>query len=834
MMARLSLCALVAVLLVPLGKVRAGGKVEFGRDILPILSENCFLCHGPDAKNRKARLRLDDETSARKVRKGRAAIVPGKSSSSELYLRVSATEPEEIMPPPRSNRKLTGKQIALLRQWIDEGATWGDHWALTRLVRSALPQPGRFAQRARNPLDAFVLARLEKDGLAPAQEAARETLIRRASLDLTGLPPTPSEVEAFVNDMSPVAYEKVVDCLLASPHFGERMAWDWLDAARYADSNGYQGDGDRTMWPWRDWVVEAFNRNMPYDEFTIWQLAGDLLPGATIEQKLATGFCRNHPINGEGGRIPEENRVDYVMDMAETTGTVWLGLTFNCCRCHDHKYDPLSRRDYYRLFAFFNQTPVDGNGGNPQTPPVVEVGSPAQKEELAKLSTAARIEAAEVDRFETTFFPRAKGQHPDKSDKAAKLPDGIKSVLSLPPAQRSPGQLTQLEKHWEKEAAAYVKQLRKLRKAVETREGFSRSMPRVMVMEDIAKPRETYMLDKGLYDKRGEVVSAAVPARLPALPPGAATNRLGLARWLVSQENPLTARVTVNRFWQQFFAIGLVKTPEDFGVQGEKPSHPEMLDWLAAEFRDSGWDVKHLCRLIVTSAAYCQSAKVTPQLLERDPHNRLLARGPRFRMPSWMLRDQALAAGGLLVRKVGGPAVRPYQPPGVWEEATFGTKQYRQDKGEALYRRSLYTFWRRIIAPTEFFDTASRTTCWVKQTRTNSPLHALVTLNDTTYVEAGRALAERVLTTAGAQPDQRIELAFRLVLARRPTATEAQVLLAGLQRVRGEFGRDPAAAQKLLRVGESRRNEALDPVEHAAYAALCGAILNLDEALTRE
>jgi hypothetical protein len=825
---------LVPILLFAGPVARAGGKVDFGRDILPILSDNCFLCHGPDARNRKAKLRLDDEKNAKKPRGDSAAIVPGKSAESELYRRITAADPSEIMPPPRTKRRLTARQIALLKRWIDDGAPWGEPWALTRLVCPPVPQPGQFAGQAQNPLDAFILARLERESLAPSPEAPRETLIRRLSLDLLGLPPTPAEVGAFVHDAGPDAYEKLVDRLLASPHFGERMAWDWLDAARYADSNGYQGDADRTMWPWRDWVVSAFNRNLPYDQFTVWQLAGDLLPGASTEQRLATGFCRNHPINGEGGRIPEENRVDYVMDMAETTGTVWLGLTFNCCRCHDHKYDPLTRRDYYRLFAFFNQTPVTGGGGNPQTPPVLEVATAEQQAELSRRERVARQKAADLDRFELTFFPRPQGQSANLSPKAAKLPAPIQGILRIGAAARGRAQLDQLEQHWSKGAADYVKRVRELREAVIARDNYSQSLPRVMVMEDMAKARPTYMLEKGLYDKHGDVVTAGVPGRLLPLPPGAPANRLGLARWLVAAENPLTARVTVNRFWQQFFGTGLVKTPEDFGVQGEKPSHPELLDWLASEFRDSGWDVKHLCRLIVTSATYRQTARVTPALLEHDPHNRLLARGPRFRMPSWMLRDQALAAGGLLVRCLGGPPVRPYQPAGVWEEATFGTKQYHQDTGQALHRRSLYTFWRRIVAPTEFFDTASRSTCWVKQTRTNSPLHALVTLNDTTYVEAARALAERVLTTAGPRPEQRLELAFRLVLARRPGAEEASVLLAGLERARREFCGNPAAAQKLLRVGESPSNPTLDPVEHAAYAAVCSALLNLDEALTRE
>jgi hypothetical protein len=830
-MTRWALLAALTGWLVAGPRALADDKVTFSRDILPILSDNCFHCHGPDAKDRKAKLRLDDEKN---VKKDRAVVIPGKSAESELYIRLVAADPGEVMPPPRAPRKPSAQQIALVKRWIDEGAPWGEHWALMKPVRPPLPRLACFADQARNPIDWFVLARLEKEGLTPSPPASRETLIRRVSLDLTGLPPTPAEVDAFLTDRSPDAYGKVVERLLASSAFGERMAWDWLDAARYADSNGYQGDNDRTMWPWRDWVVQAFNHNLPYDQFTVWQLAGDLLPGATPEQKLATAFCRNHMINGEGGRIPEENRVDYVMDMAETTATVWLGLTVNCCRCHDHKYDPLTQRDYYGLFAFFNQTPVDGRGGNPQTPPVLECATAEEKARLARRDEVVRSAAAELDRYERMFFPRAEGRTPDQSDKAAKLPDGVKSVLKLAARRRSRAQLSELEKHWQKDAPAYVQQVQKLRTAVESRNDYDRSLPRVMVMEDMTKARPTFMLDKGLYDKRGAIVTAATPAKLPPLPPDVPRNRLALARWLVAPDNPLTSRVTVNRFWQQFFGIGLVKTPEDFGIQGEKPSHPPLLDWLAVEFRESGWDVKHLCRLIVTSATYCRSAQAPLQLHEHDPQNRLLARGPRFRMPSWMIRDQALAASGLLVRRSGGAAVHPYQPGGVWEEATFGTKQYRQDKGDALYRRSLYTFWRRIIGPTEFFDTAARQTCWVKQVRTNTPLHALVTLNDVTYVEAARALAERVLLTAGPQPAQRLELAFRLVLARQPTVEEKQVLLAALERVRGEFGREREAARKLLGAGESARTQALDPVEHGAYAAVCSAILNLDEALTKE
>lgn len=803
--------------------------VSFSREILPILSDNCFQCHGPDEQARKGKLRLDQKQDALKLEN--AVIAPGKSEQSELYRRVASRDPDEVMPPPKANRPLSTAQIALLKRWIDEGARWGEHWAFEKIRRVNPPRLNTSVARVINPIDNFIIGRLEREGLMPSLEASRETLVRRATLDLTGLPPTPSEVDAFVSDTSAGAYERMVERLMQLPAFGERMAWDWLEAARYADSNGYQGDSERTMWPWRDWVVDAFNRNLPYDRFTIWQLAGDLLPNPTHEQKLATGFCRNHMINGEGGRIPEENRVDYVMDMAETTGTVWLGLTFNCCRCHDHKFDPLTRRDYYSMFAFFNQTSVDGSGGDPQSKPNIELPTEAQKARLAKLDTDFKAAANDLDYFETNFFVRAEGKTAADSDKAASLSDGIKNILKVAAPKRNRGQLSELEKEFDKSVPEYAKQLKQLRELNEERDRINRSIVRVMVMEDMPKPRTTFMLDKGIYDKRGEEVTAAVPAKLSTSVKG---SRLDLAQWLVAAENPLTARVTVNRLWQQFFGIGLVKTPEDFGVQGEAPVHPELLDWLAAEFIDSGWDLKRLCRLIVTSATYRQSSKVSSQLAERDPENRLLARGARYRMPSWMLRDQALAASGLLVRRLGGPSVKPYQPSGVWEEATFGNKKYQQDKGEGLYRRSLYTFWRRIIAPTMFFDTASRQVCTVKQPRTNTPLHALATLNDTTYVEAARALAERVLRTSGTSPEERIEQAFRLVLARKPASAETKILRASLDRLRLEFTDNPDAARRLLGIGESPRDNHLDAGEHAAYTGVCSTILNLDEALTRE
>lgn len=808
--------------------------IEFNRDVLPLLSDNCFQCHGPDESKNKAGLRLDLRENALRDNEGVAAVIPGNSAKSELIRRITTGNTEDVMPPVDSKNKLNAAQIEILRRWIDDGAKWGNHWAFEKLYAPTPPVPLQFENRVINSIDRFVFRRLELENLAPSTEAPKETLIRRVTLDLTGLPPTIEETEAFLADASSAAYEKVVDRLLHSPAFGERMAWDWLDTARYADSNGYQGDRERTMWPWRDWVVTAFNRNLAFDKFTTWQLAGDLLPDSTQEQKLATAFLRNHMINGEGGRIAEENRVDYVMDMMETTGTVWLGLTMNCSRCHDHKYDPLSREDYYSFFDFFNQTPVTGAGGDPQTKPVIELPTENQQEQLANFLIRIKAEATELTRFEQQILETPATETSAQEGSLIDIPQKIRSILDIPPAKRSRTQLSDLNKEFGKSKPAYAKLVATLRKSVEDQTKLRQSIVKVMVMEDMAEKRKTFMLEKGSYEKPGGQVEAHVPEHLPPMAPGEPRNRLGLANWLVSTENPLTARVTVNRFWQQFFGVGLVKTPENFGTQGEFPSHPQLLDWLSAEFVTNGWDIKKLCRLIVTSATYRQSSKTTPSLAQHDPANRLLARGSRFRIPSWMIRDQALAAGGLLMQKIAGKPVNTYQPAGIWEEATFGNKKYKQDSGENLYRRSLYTFWRRIVGPTVFFDTPSRQTCTVKQPRTNSPLHALTTLNDITYVEAARAMAERVLLASGTSIEERIELAFRLVLTRHPDAEERSILKTGYERLRNEFQKHPEEAMRFLSVGESRFNKNLNSIELAAFAGTCSAILNLDESVTKE
>ena len=992
--------------------------LDFNLDVRPLLSDRCFKCHGFDENARKAGLRLDNAEGAFAERKSGQAIIPGNPEESLIWQRIISRDPDEVMPPPNSHLKLNDEEKQLIHQWIVEGAEYKEHWALIAPQRPEVPEPPDAT--VHNPIDAFVAQRLLRDGLKQSPAAEKATLIRRLSLDLRGLPPTPEEVTAFLNDRTPDSYEKLVDRFLADPSYGERMAWPWLNAARYADSNGYQGDGERTMWPWRDWVVDAFNRNVAWDDLTVWQLAGDLLPNATTEQRLATGFLRNHPINGEGGRIAEENRVDYVMDMTETTGTVWLALTFNCCRCHDHKYDALTQEEYYKLSAFFNQTPVNGSGRDPRTPPVLAVATgerkareaalekeiAAHRKDLASLHeeliprqaaweksrrdeqsdhgwsilsvNSARAEKQKLDilpdgsilgsgenpkndvynlstetklksiasirleairhksmtngylsrsdsgnfvltdfrirvqplgedgihpKFKSAIATYEQGEHKitrtydGKSDTGwavyennqisrdheaifhldkpveipehasiivtmrhdsqhanhnlghfrlsasatpdAKLSSGerrLQDALAVEPAKRSKAE-NDLVVTAHRDSVSRHAELKKLISDKENKLNSDRNgLPKVMVMQDMSKKRKTYILEVGVYDKRSKEVEAGTPAILPAFSKNLPRNRLGLAQWLTDKENPLTARVTVNRFWQQLFGIGLIKSPENFGVQSEVPIHPRLLDWLAVEFQESGWDIKQLIRTLVNSHTYRQSSRLSAALLEADPTNRLLARGARYRMPAWMIRDQALSASGLLVDKKGGAPVNSYQPEGIWAEATFGKKRYSRGNGDDLYRRSIYSFWRRIAAPPMFFDNPGRETCSVKMGLTNTPLHALSTLNDTTYVEAARALAGRAAALAGAnsKPPAQIERAFQLVVARKPSKQEQEILENIYTRAEVRFTSDPGAAANFLRNGESSRNSELPEPEHAALATVCLGILNLDEALTKE
>jgi hypothetical protein len=869
--------SLVCALLATMGCVvstHAAETIDFNRHIQPILSDACFRCHGPDPATREAKLRLDQREGLFRTRDEITVVTPAKPEESELYLRITSKDEEEAMPPRDSHRQLKPGEIELIKRWIAAGAPWGTHWAFSPPKKPAVPPiaDAALARRVRNPIDAFVFARLEKEKLAAAPEAERATLLRRVTLDLTGLPPTPAELDAFIADESPEAYERVVDRLLASPRYGERWAWEWLDVARYADTNGFQGDPERTMWPWRDWVVNALNANMPYDQFTIEQLAGDLLPDATTSQKLASGFHRNNMFNGEGGRIPEETRVENVFDRVETTATVWLGTTFTCARCHDHKYDPITQKDYFALYDIYNQMSETGrNQGRGQIPPVMDMSTPAEKDAQKKADARLDEVAKEVEAFEWKKFPRPEGKPLIDSPEAQNLPGNLPVThAKTEPKRRNADGLLEAIPHFEASDPEYAALLKKHLDAVRKRDNANAAITRVMIMDQVEKPRETFMLNKGNYESKTNVrVFGAIPslfrkeARSGAQPAGATPqvagqvsnvttpakpdqvddsttvteerplNRLDLARWLVSSANPLVGRVTVNRAWQAFFGTGLVKTAEDFGAQGEAPSHPELLDWLATEFVGRGWDMKAVHRLIVTSATYQQSSRVTAAMYERDPENRLLARGPRQRLASWMLRDQALAASGLLVEKPGGAAVKPYQPEGIWEEATFGKKTYKQDHGSALYRRSLYVFWRRIVGPTTFFDAGARQVCTVKVARTNTPLHALVTLNDTAFVEAARVFAQGI-SVAADDDAGRLEYAFRILTARRPTAKETTILLGRLEKLRGQFGADRAAALQLASVGEAARPEALDPIEHAAWTAMCSLLMNLDEVLSKE
>ena len=834
--------ALTLALALAISKTSAGQSVDFARDVRPILSENCFPCHGPDAQAREAELRLDRPEGLTRHRDGDAIVVPKRPDQSLLWQRVTTSNADERMPPADSTLSISSSQIDLIRRWIEDGARWNEHWSYTSLERPRVPNV-QLGEWPRNAIDSFVLARLEQEGLAPSPLAKRETLIRRVTLDLTGLPPTLDEVDDFLNDTSADAYERVVDRLINSDRYGERMAWDWLEAARYADTNGFQGDPTRTMWPWRDWLVQVLNQNLPYDQFTIEMLAGDLLPGATTEQVIATGFNRNHMYNGEGGRIPEETRVENVFDRNETTATVWLGLTMTCARCHDHKYDPISQREYYQLYSFFNNTSESGRGPRPQGNaepyiPYVTAQLQSQLDESEKKRSAL---AEHLTREEKSLSETDPSNHDRFAEVLAQLEQGPRDSLAKPVEQRGADELETLGKAFREPMPQYAELLLRLARQVRQDDELRKAIPQVMVMDELPtdKRRQTSILTKGIYNKPVEPVVADVPAFLPKLPLREERNRLSLARWLVNPTHPLPARVTVNRYWQMFFATGLVKTSEDFGSQGQRPTHPRLLDWLASSFIESGWNVKKLHRLIVTSATYRQSSQVTRELAEQDPENKLLARASRFRLPSWMLRDQALALSGLLVRQVGGPPVRPYQPPGVWSEATFGKKRYVQDSGAKLYRRSVYTFWRRIVGPTTFFDEAKRQTCSVTPTRTNTPLHALTTLNDTTYVEASRCLAQRVLAEGGAlaeedHPRTCITRIFRSATARLPNEQELDLLETRLASLKSEFQAHPDRAEALTQVGEWPRDASQSAVGLASFTALCTLILNLDEVLSRE
>jgi hypothetical protein len=1150
--------------------------IQYSRDVRPLLSNTCYTCHGPDSAQRSTELRLDNqETVFAELDSGARAVVPGNRQASELYQRISNEDADLRMPPADSGKQLTSEQIELIGRWIDQGASWQGHWSFENPSRPAIPEVSH-ANWVRNPIDAFIAARLESQGLSPSPEADKATLLRRVTYDLTGLPPTLEELDAFLADNSPQAYENVVTRLLDSPRYGEHMGRFWLDAARYGDTHGLHLDNFRSIWPYRDWVFRAFNDNMPFDQFTIEQMAGDLLTEPTLEQRIATGFHRCNVTTSEGGSIDEEYRVRYAIDRVETTSTVWLGLTMGCAVCHEHKFDPFTQKEFYQLFSFYNnvtEKAMDGNRQDP--PPVVKAPSPEQAEQLAALTqeiqtveaqlatpsteileaqasweadwtdrlrdqwhvldpiaftstggatlrklddasvlaegenpakdtyevtartdlegiVAVRLEAltheslidngpgraansnlvlsefeaeavsvadpsvkqtirfvfAQADfsqtegeyfvskaidgkvdptngwavagnerhenrtaifvadapvgfeggtelrfrlRHESQFtqhaigrfrlsvsqdgsmapattgpwhvvgpFPGASGSEAFQTDYGPeqgvdlaaayqdgklpwkldeKLTDGrphalrggtaatyltrtlntpsprkvtlslgsddalkvwlngnlvlerdvqraLKSgedkvevsleagenrllvkvvnyggayafqfdplqqesagegltlgpIFARQPDQRSDQQRQQLRdyylEHYDPQWKALKEQVAALNKS---REQLDAQIPTTLVMQDVEQPRETFVLLRGEYDKPLDKVTADVPEILPSLPEGIPPNRLALARWLVADDHPLTARVTVNRYWQQYFGTGIVKTPEDFGSQGEWPSHPALLDWLATEFRESGWDVKHMQRLIVTSAAYRQDSRITPRLLKLDPENRLLGRGPRFRLDAEMLRDTALSVSGLLVNQLGGSSVKPYQPQGLWRAVGYtssNTAQFKRDDGENLYRRSVYTFWKRTSPPPSMstLDAPSRESCTVRRARTNTPLQALLMMNDVQYIEAARALAQRIMHEGGENPQQRLAMGFRLVTSRTPSSDELDVLLDIYRQHLADYQSDPEAASKLIHLGESSRDASLNAEELAAWTMVANLLLNLDEAVTK-
>jgi len=1049
---------LIWSLATPAPVLAAQQRIDYDRQILPILSDNCYKCHGPDQKARKADLRLDRKDGAFRVKDGKAVIVPGKSGQSELVRRISSRDPQEMMPPPRSNRKLTPEQIELLKNWVNEGATWGVHWAFAPVKRPALPEV-KDQSWCRNGIDQFVLARLEEEKMKPAPEANKAALLRRVSLDLTGLPPTLKELDEFLGDHSPGAYEKVVDRLLGSPRYGERMASIWLDLARYSDTHGYQMDRYRPMWPWRDWVIKAFNEDLPYDQFVTWQLAGDLLPNATKEQRLATAFNRLHMQNEEGGIVEEEFRVAYVVDRVDTFGTAFLGLTLECSRCHDHKFDPITQKDFYSLFAFFQNIDESGQtsyftssmpvptlllsdaetdrklaqlrqeiaekqreilelrqrssepfnrwladkGDVPKLSGCVgefhfdqikdgtiantaDASKPAKAVEGPKLVDGRSGKAAELsgdngftfpgighfsraDPFSLSLWlktpdhsPRMTVMHHSKapidagsrgyeslledgkvafglhhmwpgnslkvrtresvpvnewthvavaydgSSRAAGihiyidgkltdldvirdglykditygstgLGDGDEPDLALgyrfrdngfkggqvddfrvfdraltpleaaelagrgdlanawkaPPDALSPTQRLELLDYFmsrvcqpAEKLAAELHDLRKQENEIVN------PIPEAMVMQELPTPKPAYVLKRGAYDAHAEEVRANTPAALPPMGSDEPRNRLGLAHWVFDPANPLTGRVTVNRVWQQMFGKGIVESSDNFGSQGSPPTHPELLDYLACEFRDSGWDLKKLLKEIAMSATYRQSSRADNQLLAKDPDNRLLARGPARRLTAEMLRDQALVDSALLVENLGGASVKPYQPEGVWDVA-MGHPVYDQGHGDDLHRRSLYTFWKRSVAPPVMlaFDAADRNYCVVRRQSTSTPLQALALLNDVQITEAARLIGQRMLKEGGDTLEAKVGWMFRLVTDRLPTDKELKILKQLFSEQRDIFASDPESATKLLAVGEAMNDPLPDRLDLAAATVLAEGVLNHDDAIMR-
>jgi len=750
--------------------------IEFNRDIRPILSNNCFVCHGPDNNLRKAKLRMDDEKDAHAK-----AIVAGKPMDSEAFKRIITSDEKEKMPPAKTNKHLTKQEIALIKTWIEQGAKYESHWSLIAPKQHPLPTV-KNAGWARNDIDRFVLSRLEAEGIAPAPEADNRTLIRRLSFDLIGLPPTPEEVDAFLADTSANAYEKVVDRLLKSKHFGERMTVHWLDIVRYADTAGYHSDNNRDVWLYRDWVINAFNNNMPFGEFARTQIAGDLFPNPTNDQKIASGHNRLLQTTEEGGSQPKEYTAKYAADRVRNFSSAWLGLTLGCTECHDHKYDPFTTKEFYGMAAFFADIQETAVGRQAPTP----IMTP-QQQETAK-SFDERIAAMQ------------------------------KEIAALPKEQAKDAQ--QKLAAVQKEKAEYLKKV-----------------PATLISTPTT-PRMVRILKRGNWlDDSGEIVAPIVPAALPPMKVADVKKRptrLDLADWLVAPENPLTSRIFVNRLWMLYFGQGIVKTADDFGALGTWPTHPELLDWLALDFQNNGGDIKRTIKQIVTSSAYRQSSKGTPELRQRDPYNQLIARQGRFRVDAEFVRDNALAISGLLVPKVGGPSVKPYQPAGYWKYMNFPVREWANDKGESQYRRGLYTHWQRTFLQPSLlaFDASTREECTVERPRSNTPQQALVLLNDPTYVEASRVFAEKIIASSGKTPD-RIQTAFRLALQRTASDAEIEILTNLAAKHRTHYEANPKDAQAILGVGYAPATPTVQPAELAAWTSVARTVLNLHETITR-
>jgi hypothetical protein len=818
------------------GRPDAAKPVDFNRDVRPILAKNCFPCHGSDEAKRAKGLRLDRRESATKpLKSGETAVVPGDPDSSGLIARVTEEDETLRMPPRKAGNRLSPAEIDILTRWIQRGADYAEHWALVRPGAATLPKVTDTAW-PRNGIDIWILARLEKEGLTHSAESDPYTLLRRASLDLRGLPPTPRELERFLNDKAPDAFERAVDRFLEDPAYGERWARMWLDLARYADSAGYGSDPLRTIWRYRDWVIDAFNRNLPYDRFTIEQIAGDLLPGATLEQKMATAFHRNSMTNTEGGTDDEEFRVAAIKDRVDTTAQVWMGLTMGCAKCHSHKYDPITQEEYYRFYAIFNQT---ADNDQPDESPVIPAPIPEITEQARKIDARIgelkeKLEAASPALATAQVMWEAR-LSPASARAAARkdVPKEILAIVDTPAPRRAQEQARQLARHFR----SIAPELKPVRDEIARLEKARPQVPTLPVMVELPKEKRriTRLLRKGNFLDPSDPVQPGVPKALHPLPSGGPVDRLMLAKWLVDPKNPLTARVAVNRYWAQLFGTGIVETEEDFGTQGELPSHPELLDWLAVRYMELGWDTKALLKLIVTSATYRQSSRVTPELLARDPRNRLLARMPRVRLEAEMVRDQALALSGLLSRKVGGPSVFPPQPEGLWQAAFNGQRTWATSRGQDKYRRALYTFWRRTVPYPSMatFDAPSREICAIRRVRTNTPLQAFVTLNDPVYVEAAQALARRVVREGGSSLEGRVRYALQLCLCRPPRPEQVEHLI---ELYRGELARyqqDRQAAVALATEPLGPLPAGMDAADLAAWTTVANVLLNLDGVLTK-